>query len=149
MEVEARVKALAYKVKGMSRESASQKATHVLDADLRTHWSTATNTKEWILLELNVIIFFFYHFYFYFLGLLGLYLANSSIQNCHFGRSLACFLTFGFTTSRFSNGKFQLVCATRLAYLSSNFLLLGLYLSNSCFALLSTARNICESTSPL
>ncbi|PON87476.1 Galactose-binding domain-like [Trema orientale] len=51
--VEGRVKALAYKVKAMSRESASQKATHVLDSDLRTHWSTATNTKEWILLELN------------------------------------------------------------------------------------------------
>ncbi|KAL5134276.1 hypothetical protein HKD37_03G007465 [Glycine soja] len=37
----------------MSRESPSQKALHVLDTDLRTHWSTATNTKEWILLELD------------------------------------------------------------------------------------------------
>ncbi|KAK9273545.1 hypothetical protein L1049_018355 [Liquidambar formosana] len=37
----------------MSRESPSQKAAHVLDTDLRTHWSTATNTKEWILLELD------------------------------------------------------------------------------------------------
>ncbi|XP_048331486.2 uncharacterized protein LOC107428748 isoform X1 [Ziziphus jujuba] len=53
IELEARVKALGYKVKAMSRESPSQKASHVLDADLRTHWSTATNTKEWILLELN------------------------------------------------------------------------------------------------
>lgn len=55
MEFEARVKPLEYKVKAMSRESPSQKAGHVLDADLRSHWSTATNTKEWILLELNVI----------------------------------------------------------------------------------------------
>ncbi|KAF3447573.1 hypothetical protein FNV43_RR12760 [Rhamnella rubrinervis] len=53
IELEERVKPLAYKVKAMSRESPSQKAAHVLDADLRTHWSTATNTKEWILLELN------------------------------------------------------------------------------------------------
>ncbi|EXB70633.1 hypothetical protein L484_023818 [Morus notabilis] len=53
-EVEAgRVKPLSYKVKAISRESPSQKASHVLDADLRSHWSTATNTKEWILLELN------------------------------------------------------------------------------------------------
>ncbi|KAL3573924.1 hypothetical protein D5086_024537 [Populus alba] len=53
IEMEARVKALSYKVKGMSRESPSQKASHVLDTDLRSHWSTATNTKEWILLELD------------------------------------------------------------------------------------------------
>ncbi|KAJ6433882.1 hypothetical protein OIU84_017564 [Salix udensis] len=53
IEMEARVKALSYKVKGMSRESPSQKASHVLDSDLRSHWSTATNTKEWILLELD------------------------------------------------------------------------------------------------
>jgi hypothetical protein len=55
IEFEARVKPLEYKVKAMSRESPSQKAGHVLDADLRSHWATATNTKEWILLELNVI----------------------------------------------------------------------------------------------
>lgn len=54
IEFEARVEPLEYKVKAMSRESPSQKAGHVLDADLRSHWSTATNTKEWILLELNV-----------------------------------------------------------------------------------------------
>ncbi|GAY43149.1 hypothetical protein CUMW_072300 [Citrus unshiu] len=53
IELEPRVKPLPYKVKGMSRESPSQKATFVLDTDLRTHWSTATNTKEWILLELD------------------------------------------------------------------------------------------------
>ncbi|XP_020968410.1 uncharacterized protein LOC107617506 isoform X3 [Arachis ipaensis] len=53
VELEPRVKALPYKVKAMSRESPSQKALHVLDTDLRTHWSTATNTKEWILLELD------------------------------------------------------------------------------------------------
>lgn len=53
VELEPRVKPLAFKVKGMSRESLSQKATHVLDTDLRTHWSTGTNTKEWILLELD------------------------------------------------------------------------------------------------
>ncbi|KHN34010.1 hypothetical protein glysoja_033457 [Glycine soja] len=54
VELEPRVKALPFKVKAMSRESPSQKALHVLDTDLRTHWSTATNTKEWILLELDV-----------------------------------------------------------------------------------------------
>ncbi|KAL7126039.1 hypothetical protein ABFS83_14G158400 [Erythranthe nasuta] len=53
VELEARVKPLGYKVKAMSRESPSQKAAHVLDTDLRSHWSTATNTKEWILLELD------------------------------------------------------------------------------------------------
>ncbi|XP_019701444.1 uncharacterized protein [Elaeis guineensis] len=53
MELEPRVKPLAFKVKAMSRESPAQKAAHVLDPDLRTHWSTATNTKEWILLELD------------------------------------------------------------------------------------------------
>ncbi|KAJ9563540.1 hypothetical protein OSB04_008700 [Centaurea solstitialis] len=54
MELEPRVKPLTYKVKGISRESPSQKASHVLDIDLRNHWSTATNTKEWILLELDI-----------------------------------------------------------------------------------------------
>lgn len=54
IELEPRVKALPYKVKATSRESPSQKAAHVLEADLRSHWSTATNTKEWILLELDV-----------------------------------------------------------------------------------------------
>lgn len=54
MELEPRVKPLPYKIKGMSRESPSQKALHVLDSDLRTHWSTGTNNKEWILLELEV-----------------------------------------------------------------------------------------------
>ncbi|KZV22299.1 hypothetical protein F511_17901 [Dorcoceras hygrometricum] len=54
VELEPRVKPLSYKVKAMSRESPAQKAAHVLDTDLRNHWSTATNTKEWILLELDV-----------------------------------------------------------------------------------------------
>ncbi|KAM7273540.1 hypothetical protein ACFE04_028204 [Oxalis oulophora] len=54
IEVEAGVKALSYKVKATSRESTpSQKAVHVIETDLRTYWSTATNTKEWILLELD------------------------------------------------------------------------------------------------
>ncbi|XP_006359177.1 uncharacterized protein [Solanum tuberosum] len=53
VELEPRVKPLAFKVKGMSRESPLQKASHVLDSDLRNHWSTGTNTKEWILLELD------------------------------------------------------------------------------------------------
>lgn len=56
VELEPRVKPLSYKVKGISRESPAQKATHVLDNDLRSHWSTGTNTKEWILLELDVRI---------------------------------------------------------------------------------------------
>ncbi|KAL8555562.1 hypothetical protein ACS0TY_003387 [Phlomoides rotata] len=53
VELEPRVKPLAYKVKAMSRESPAQKAAHLLDTDLRNHWSTGTNTKEWILLELD------------------------------------------------------------------------------------------------
>ncbi|PIA33619.1 hypothetical protein AQUCO_04100205v1 [Aquilegia coerulea] len=53
MEGQGGVKSLGYKIKGMSRESPTQKAIHILDNDLRTHWSTGTNTKEWILLELD------------------------------------------------------------------------------------------------
>uniref|UniRef100_A0A7N0TIX9 Uncharacterized protein n=1 Tax=Kalanchoe fedtschenkoi TaxID=63787 RepID=A0A7N0TIX9_KALFE len=53
VDLEPRVKPLTYKVRAMSRESPAQKAAHVLDSDLRTHWSTGTNTKEWILLELQ------------------------------------------------------------------------------------------------
>ncbi|KAG5627253.1 hypothetical protein H5410_012471 [Solanum commersonii] len=53
VELEPRVKPLPFKVKGMSRESPLQKASHVLDSDLRNHWSTGTNTKKWILLELD------------------------------------------------------------------------------------------------
>lgn len=56
VELEPRVKPLPFKVKAMSRESPLQKASHVLDSDLRNHWSTGTNTKEWILLELDVCI---------------------------------------------------------------------------------------------
>ncbi|PWA53887.1 Armadillo-type fold [Artemisia annua] len=53
VELEPRVKPLTYKIKATSRESPSQKSSHILDIDLRNHWSTATNTKEWILLELD------------------------------------------------------------------------------------------------
>lgn len=63
VELEPRVKPLAYKVKGISRESPAQKATHVLDTDLRNHWSSGTNTKEWILLELDVCIKLFLEFF--------------------------------------------------------------------------------------
>ncbi|CAN6487088.1 unnamed protein product [Victoria cruziana] len=52
-ELEPTVKPLAYKIKSVTRESPSQKAAHVLDTDLRSHWSSGTNTKEWILLELE------------------------------------------------------------------------------------------------
>ncbi|KAF3776715.1 hypothetical protein EJ110_NYTH47549 [Nymphaea thermarum] len=52
-ELEPTVKPLAYKIKSVSRESPAQKAAHVLDTDLRSHWSSGTNTKEWILLELE------------------------------------------------------------------------------------------------
>ncbi|KAL2610037.1 hypothetical protein R1flu_028610 [Riccia fluitans] len=52
-EVEGRIKPLPYKVRTVSRESISQKAAHVLDPDPRTHWSTSTNTKEWLVLELE------------------------------------------------------------------------------------------------
>lgn len=53
MEGVGRAKPLPYRIKAMSRETSTQKATNVLDADLRNYWSTGTNTKEWILLELN------------------------------------------------------------------------------------------------
>ncbi|KAF6169424.1 hypothetical protein GIB67_021427 [Kingdonia uniflora] len=53
MELEPMVMSLPYKIKGMPRESPTQKALHVLDTDHRSHWSTGTNTKEWILLELE------------------------------------------------------------------------------------------------
>ncbi|CAM6088777.1 unnamed protein product [Calypogeia fissa] len=52
-EVEGRVQSLPYKVRSVSRESAAQKAVQVLDPDLRTHWSTSTNAKEWLVLELE------------------------------------------------------------------------------------------------
>lgn len=53
-EAEGRVKSLAYKVRAASKESQTQRASLLLDSDLRTHWSTGTNAKEWILLELEV-----------------------------------------------------------------------------------------------
>jgi hypothetical protein len=53
-EVEGRVQVLPFKVRSVSRESAAQKAVHVLDPDLRTHWSTSTNAKEVLVLELEV-----------------------------------------------------------------------------------------------
>lgn len=53
MELGPRLKSLPYKIKAMSRETAAQKASHILDPDLRNYWSTGTNTKEWILLELQ------------------------------------------------------------------------------------------------
>ncbi|RDY09941.1 hypothetical protein CR513_05608, partial [Mucuna pruriens] len=90
VELEPRVKALPFKVKAMSRESPSQKALHVLDTDLRSHWSTATNTKEWILLELDVRLFnaaqlfFNFHFpfsYYYSLRLEPCLLSHIRIYN--------------------------------------------------------------------
>lgn len=57
------VVALGFRVKASSRESPSQKAGNLLEADLRSHWSTATNTKEWILLELQVPICFYSLFF--------------------------------------------------------------------------------------
>ena len=68
MELEGgKVKPLTYKIKAMSRETSAQKAIHVLDADLRNYWSTGTNTKEWILLELNVylLLYPFLHLLFF------------------------------------------------------------------------------------
>lgn len=53
-EAEGRVKSLPYKVRAASKESQTQRASLILDSDLRTHWSTGTNAKEWILLELEV-----------------------------------------------------------------------------------------------
>lgn len=59
-ELVARVKNLPYKVRASSKESQAQKAVHVLDPDLRSHWSTSTNSKEWLLLELEVLLVFDY-----------------------------------------------------------------------------------------
>jgi hypothetical protein len=56
-EAEGRVKSLPYKVRAVSKESQAQRGSQILDSDLRTHWSTSTNAKEWILLELEVYIF--------------------------------------------------------------------------------------------
>lgn len=53
VEAEGRVKSLGYKVRAASKESQAQRASQILDSDLRTHWSTGTNAKEWILLELE------------------------------------------------------------------------------------------------
>ncbi|KAG0598738.1 hypothetical protein M758_12G097000 [Ceratodon purpureus] len=53
LEAEGRLRSLSYKVRAASKESQSQRASQVLDSDLRTHWSTGTNAKEWILLELE------------------------------------------------------------------------------------------------
>lgn len=52
-EAEGRIKSLPYKVRAASKESQTQRAALILDSDLRTHWSTGTNAKEWILLELE------------------------------------------------------------------------------------------------
>ncbi|XP_078442124.1 uncharacterized protein LOC144711878 isoform X2 [Wolffia australiana] len=53
-QLEPLVGPLAFTVKAASRESApAQKAAHLLEPDLRCHWSTGTNTKEWIVLELE------------------------------------------------------------------------------------------------
>lgn len=103
IELEARVKALGYKVKATSRESPSQKASHVLDADLRTHWSTATNTKEWILLELNVRFL-----------TTPLIIPDFPINlTLAIPRNPVCFRISGFTTSPSSNGKFLLAYVSR------------------------------------
>lgn len=53
LELEPRHKILPFKVRAASKESQPHKAAHVLDADLRNHWSTSTNSKEWLLLELE------------------------------------------------------------------------------------------------
>ena len=149
MEVEARVKALAYKVKGMSRESASQKATHVLDADLRTHWSTATNTKEWILLELNVIIFSFIIFIFTFWVCQGFILQIPQSKIVILAGAL---LAFSHSDSQQVGSRMGNFCwfalQGQLTFLPIFFFLDCIFLILR-FALLSTARNICESTSPL
>ena len=56
-----RVGPLSFKVKAASRESSpTQKAANLLEPDLRSHWSTGTNTKEWIILELEVNYLYFH-----------------------------------------------------------------------------------------
>jgi hypothetical protein len=45
-------KPIPFKVKAVSKENAGSKASNLTDSDMRTHWSTNTNAKEWVLLEL-------------------------------------------------------------------------------------------------
>ena len=45
---------LPFKVRAASKEAQPHKAAHVADPDPKNHWSTSTNAKEWLLLELEV-----------------------------------------------------------------------------------------------
>ncbi|KAH7442925.1 hypothetical protein KP509_02G008200 [Ceratopteris richardii] len=52
-ELDPKHKVLPFKVRAASKEAQPHKAAHVLDPDPKNHWSTSTNAKEWLLLELE------------------------------------------------------------------------------------------------
>jgi len=45
-------KLIDFKVKSCSKETVATKASNICDPDTRSNWSTNTNAKEWIILEL-------------------------------------------------------------------------------------------------
>jgi hypothetical protein len=47
-----RTKSLHYKIKAVSKENAGSKANNLSDLDMKTFWSTNTNAKEWLIVEL-------------------------------------------------------------------------------------------------
>ena len=52
MSSDSKYKIIDFKVKSVSKENAGSKAINLCEPDLRSVWSTNTNAKEWILLEL-------------------------------------------------------------------------------------------------
>ncbi|KAI5080032.1 hypothetical protein GOP47_0005511 [Adiantum capillus-veneris] len=53
LELDPRHRILPFKVRAASKEVQPHKAANVLDPDPKNHWSTSTNVKEWLLLELE------------------------------------------------------------------------------------------------
>jgi hypothetical protein len=51
-----KIKNISFKIKGVSKETAGSKATNLCENDMRNNWSTNTNAKEWVLLELYVAL---------------------------------------------------------------------------------------------
>eukprot|EP00854_Cymbomonas_tetramitiformis_P015742 gene15742-18666_t len=50
---QAKTKSLGFKVRAVSKEGPGYKAANLTDPDLRTCWSSGTNNKEWVVLELE------------------------------------------------------------------------------------------------
>eukprot|EP00959_Pyramimonas_sp_CCMP1952_P151248 3164850-Pyramimonas_sp.AAC.1 len=49
----AKVHSIGFKIRSVSKEGPGYKAAHLADPDLRNCWSTGTNGKEWVVLELD------------------------------------------------------------------------------------------------